>query len=185
MSKDCSLRNVSAEEYRLDRVRDAFINGLASHHIRQRLLESIELTVDQAFSKARSLFQAQEYSATYTSSMSGTNLVAASATRTEDNIENEADIDSSPVTSGEVLAVATFSGGRKCYYCGRKFHRRADCSAKEVSCHLCGKVGHFSRVCRSKSTKPNKKPSVGQTSALSSHNLAPGLQLMRWRALAV
>ena len=118
MSKGCSLRNVSAGEYRLDLVRDAFINGLASHHISQRLLESNELTVDQAFNKARSLFQAQEYSATCTSSMSGTNSVAASATLTEDNSENEADIDSSPVTSGEVLAVATFSGGRKCYYCG-------------------------------------------------------------------
>ena len=172
MSKDCSLRNVSAEEYRLNLVRDAFINGLASHHIR-RLLESNELTVNQAFNKARSLFQAQEYSATYTSSMSGTNSVAASATRTEDNSENEADIDSSPVTSGEVLAVATFSGGRKCYYCGRRYHRRADCLAKEVSCHSCGKIGHFSRVCRSKGTKPTKKPSVGQTSALSSHNSSP------------
>ena len=114
MSKDCSLRNVSAEEYRLDLVRDAFINGLASHHIRQRLLESNELTFDQAFNQARSLFQAQEYSATYTSSTSETNSVAASATRTEDNRENETDIESSPVTSGEVLAVATFSGGRKC-----------------------------------------------------------------------
>ena len=113
MSKDCSLKNVSAEEYRLNLVRDAVINGLASHHIRQRLLESNELTVNQAFKKARSLFQAQEYSAAYTSSMSGTNSVAASATSTEDQNENEADIDSSPATSGEVLAVATFSGGRK------------------------------------------------------------------------
>ena len=87
MSKDCSLRNVSAEEYRLDLVRDAFINGLTSHHIRQRLLESNELTVDQAFNKVRSLSQAQKYSATYALSMSETNSVAASATRTEDNSE--------------------------------------------------------------------------------------------------
>ena len=123
LSKDCSLRNISAEQYRLDLVRDAFINGVASYHIRQRLLESNELIVNQAFNKARSLFQAQEYSATYTSR---TNSVAASATRTEDNSENEADIDSSPVTSGEVLAVATFSGERKCYYCGRRYHCRAD-----------------------------------------------------------
>ena len=77
MSKDCSLRNVSAKEYRLEPARDAFINGLASHHIRQRLLESNELTVDQAFNKTRSLFQAQEHSTTYTLSMLGTNSVAA------------------------------------------------------------------------------------------------------------
>ena len=173
MSKDCLRRNVSAEEYRLDLVRDAFINGLASHHIRQRLLETNELTNDQAFNKARSLFRAQEYSATYTSSMSETNSVAASATLIEENRENEADIISSAVTSGELLAVAAISGRRKCYYCGRRYHRRADCPAKKVSCHSYGKAGHFSHVCRSKSTKPTKKSSVGQTSALSSHNLSP------------
>ena len=173
MSKDCNLRNVSAEEYCLDPVRNAFINGLASHHIRQRLLKSKELTVDQAFNKARSLFQAQEYSATYLSSMSGTNSVAASSTRTEDNSENEADINLSPVTSGEVLAVATFSGGRKCYYCGQRYHCRADCLVKEVSCNSSGNMGDFSCVCRFKGTKPTKKPSVGQTSALSSQNPSP------------
>ena len=102
----------------LDLVRDVFINGLESHHIRQRLIESSQLTVNQAFNKARSLFQAQEYSTTYTSSMSGTTSVAALVTRTEDNSENEANIDSGPATSGEVLAVASISQGRKCCFCG-------------------------------------------------------------------
>ena len=105
--------------------------------------------------------------------MSGTNSIAASATLTEDHSENEADIDLSPATSGKVLAVATFSRRRKCYYCGRRHHRRADCPAKEVSCHSCEKVGHFSRVCKSKGKKPLKKPSEGQGSALSSHNPSP------------
>ena len=74
------------------------------------------------------------------------------------------------VTNLVVLTVATISRGRKCYFCGRRYHRRADCPAKEVSCHLCEKVGHFSHVCRSKGTKPIKKTSIRQTSALSSHN---------------
>ena len=113
MSYDYSLWNVSAEEYHLDLVRVIFINALASHYIRQRLLESNELTVDQAFNKTRSLFQVQEYSAAYTSSVSGTNSVVESATREDDNSENEADIDLNPLASGKVLAVATILREKK------------------------------------------------------------------------
>ena len=65
LSKDCNLRNVTAEEYRQELVRDAFINGLSSHHIRQRLLENAELSVDQAYKSALSLQLAQEHSAAY------------------------------------------------------------------------------------------------------------------------
>ena len=52
LSKDCQLRDVTAEEYRNELVRDAFINGIQSHSIRQRLLENNELSVDQVFEKA-------------------------------------------------------------------------------------------------------------------------------------
>ena len=65
MSKHCGLRDVTAEKYRNELVRDAFINGIASHSIRQRLLENSELTVTQAFHNARSLRTAQERSAAY------------------------------------------------------------------------------------------------------------------------
>ena len=54
LSKDCNFRQVSAKEYCLDLVRDASINGLASHQIRQKLLESNELTVVQAYNRASS-----------------------------------------------------------------------------------------------------------------------------------
>ena len=46
-------------------MRDAFINGLLSHHIRQRLLENAELSVDEAYKPAMSLKLAQEHSAAY------------------------------------------------------------------------------------------------------------------------
>ena len=85
LSKDCNFRQVSAEEYRLDLVRNAFINGLASHQIRQRLLESNESTVDQAFNRARSLQQALEYSAAYASYETQNDLAATSAALEEGN----------------------------------------------------------------------------------------------------
>ena len=40
MSKHCGPRDVTAEEYRNELVGDAFISGIASHSIRQRLLEN-------------------------------------------------------------------------------------------------------------------------------------------------
>jgi len=40
LSKDCNFKAVSAEQNREDFVGDAFVNGLLSNSIRQRLLES-------------------------------------------------------------------------------------------------------------------------------------------------
>ena len=44
-----------------------------------------------------------------------------------------------------------------CYRCGGK-HLAPDCWHKETECHICGKRGHISRVCRSKGkTRGNSK----------------------------
>ncbi|XP_072141017.1 uncharacterized protein [Dermacentor andersoni] len=42
-----------------------------------------------------------------------------------------------------------------CYRCGSPHHIASDpgCPAKHVSCHACGKVGHFASVCRSRNRK--------------------------------
>ena len=55
LSKDCSFKDISAEKYWKDLVRDAFINGLTLHHIHQQLLENNKLSVNEAFNEARVL----------------------------------------------------------------------------------------------------------------------------------
>ena len=45
LGKDCSFRPVTAQVYREEMVRDAFINGIILSSIRQRLLENCELTL--------------------------------------------------------------------------------------------------------------------------------------------
>ena len=54
LSKDCNLTAVTAEQQRQFHIRDAFINGLHSKEIRQRLLKNITLTLAQSFEQARS-----------------------------------------------------------------------------------------------------------------------------------
>ena len=47
--------------------------------------------------------------------------------------------------------MSSASHSRSYYFCGRSFHQRNHCPAKEVTCYSCGKKGHYSKVCRSKS----------------------------------
>ena len=48
LGKDCNFRPVTAQVYREEMVRDAFINGITSSSIRQRLLENRELSLRDA-----------------------------------------------------------------------------------------------------------------------------------------
>ena len=77
LSKDCKFKAVSAEQYRDEMLRDAFINGLLSPEIRQRLLENDKLTMDSAFDKASSMDVAQRNASAYSSPVS--HMAAASA----------------------------------------------------------------------------------------------------------
>ena len=53
LAKPCNFTEVTADQNRNEHIRDAFINGIASATIRQRLLENNELTLDQALEMAR------------------------------------------------------------------------------------------------------------------------------------
>jgi len=58
LAKHCTFSDVTVAAYREELTRDAFINGLSSASIRQRLLEKAEITL-QAFELAESLDRAQ------------------------------------------------------------------------------------------------------------------------------
>ena len=38
---------------------------------------------------------------------------------------------------------------KKCYFCGRDYHKRELCPAKNVTCNNCTRKGHFKAVCKS------------------------------------
>ena len=73
LSKDCNFKNATAVQYRDESIRDAFITGLLSNSIRQRLLENKTLDLKTMFDQARSLESAMKSSEAYTESQASLN----------------------------------------------------------------------------------------------------------------
>ena len=65
LSKECDCKNVTGEQYRSELMRDAFIAGMLSVPIRQRLLENRELTFRQAYEQARAQEMAHKNAETF------------------------------------------------------------------------------------------------------------------------
>ena len=68
LAKDCNFTACTAEVHRDEAIRDAFISGLISPHIRQRLLEKSSLDLKTAFDDAITLDMAERQSHSYRSS---------------------------------------------------------------------------------------------------------------------
>lgn len=67
LSKDYNFRSVTGSKYREESIRDAFITGLRSSSIRQRLLENSTLDLKAIFDQARPLELAVRNSEFYSS----------------------------------------------------------------------------------------------------------------------
>ncbi len=136
IAKTCQFQAATADQYRQQYIRDAFINGLSSLNIRQRLLENDDLTLDQAKQKARALEQAQKQAESY--NVGDVHTVATIA-------GNEKE---STILAG--IKRATISDTREmCFFCGNLRHARSNCPARNSECRKCMKKGHWAKVCKS------------------------------------
>ena len=140
---DCNYAAVSAVQNREAAIRDAFIAGLSSGYIRQRLLEENALELRTVFDKAQSFEDARKNAESY--------VMPPSKVQDVDPI---AACNSSAISS----ALKT-----SCFFCGGPNHKRALCPARFRVCFNCGKQGHFAKLCRS----PKKKQSSRSTAAIS------------------
>ncbi|KAK3777055.1 hypothetical protein RRG08_008903 [Elysia crispata] len=150
LSKDCNFQAVSAEKNRQDAIRDAFISGLNSHQIRQRLLENCTLDLQRAYDLARSLEMAEKQSMTYvthTPCASTSHITAAASELT-------------PPTTAALPS-------SKCFFCGYSRHPRSRCPAQNATCKGCGKKGHFAKVCQSKPNSTKLEYSAAMNPQLS------------------
>ena len=120
LSKDCEFTAVTAEQYQAESIRDAFIGGLSSSDIRQRLLEERTLTLAQAFEKARSLDSAQKSSAHY---LSGAPYTAAIYGQKQTSDQNSPSCSYDPEDSyHQQESLAAFQPGEDWFYCGEELH---------------------------------------------------------------
>ena len=137
MSKDCNYREVSASQNRDEAIRDAFISGLLSSLIRQRLLENNTLTLEAAFDQARALESAKKRSDSYRI-FHALNLATTSVV-SEDTVGKCA-----LKTNEKSVMIAS---NKRCYFCGLKYHPRSGCHAQDATCNKCNKIGHYQKVC--------------------------------------
>ena len=165
LSKECNFKAVTATQHCEEYIRDAFISGLLSPLIRQRLLENKTLDLATMFDQARALDSAQRNSESYSSAPSPSSRVFSAS------LDINSDNDSGPLP---VVAAAN----SKCYFCGLQRHPRSRCPAREAVCHKCRKIGHFSKVCRSSgpiaSITPTDTPTNPVTLASVTSAATPG-----------
>ena len=161
LAKDCKFRDVTAAVYRDEAVRDAFIAGLLSNPIRQRLLENSTLDLDTMFTQARSLDVAQKSSETYVSPNPSAFPTAATTSSAATSLSPPSQVGIHEDECEGTLAATT---GAKCYFCGYSKHPRHKCPAKDATCRKCQKRGHFAKVC--KSNPPRGQPEGGTTASM-------------------
>ena len=111
LAKDCQFGAVSAEQYKQEKILEAFINGLEIPTIRQRLLENTKLpTLNEAFTQARSLELAQKTSEHYSNSNVSSSLNATHS-------PHESSL--TPDDTAEILAATSAgsaTGKQACYF---------------------------------------------------------------------
>ena len=167
LSEKCKFRDVSAEEYKQEVVRDAFVNGLASRHIQRRLLETTELSLEAAYTSALCLQMAQKrvhicYSdvmpkATVSFEDDASLMTArASSTVGDENIK-----DGIKQTNCETRC--------QCFFCQQTYQGSKYCSTINAVGFSSGKNEHFSSVRNSE----NRFKSTNQSAALSLTSLTP------------
>ena len=139
---------VSTKPHKEEAIRDAFISGILSNEIRQRLLEDHDLSLQNAFDKARSLEIAQKNAEAYCVGPSQLVIPSKTIAKMESKL---AECSSDEEHSAAII--------RKRKYCGNKKQPRKFCPAKDVICFNCPKRGHFSKVFRLK-VKTTERPDV-------------------------
>ena len=161
LRRDCNFKDRTAKQCGDEAVRDAFISGITSPTIRQRLLENNTLELQTAFDQALALELAQKNNEAYLSPSLPPSVAALDTQASEKSQSGPADV-ASPTETPTLAAsfknktytsTGASLGKKPCFFCGTvPYHKRSICPAREATCNRCGKVGHFAKVCKSQAS---------------------------------
>ena len=129
MAYKIPLKNLTADEYQEILISDAFVSGIHSSLIRQRILEMPDSSLDEISRVALSMEMA-----------------------IEDSQKLNPNDSTCSIKSNFNKSKSKYTG--RCPWCGKEKHERTSCPAKNSQCKTCLKKGHWTTVCLS-----NKSPS--------------------------
>lgn len=138
-------------------IRDRIVVGLANTRLSERLQMEENLTLQKAIDMAR---QSEEVKKQQSALRSDASSVMQMEGSSIDRLINKGQKYTYPKSSGGARSRQHTPGrdngmqqqqhGAQCYKCGGPSHPRAECPANDAKCRGCGKIGHYQRVCKSK-----------------------------------
>ena len=129
LARDCNFTAVDKITHENEAIREAFVAGLQSVDIRQRLLESTDHDLSSIHKLARSLEIAKAQARTYANPQPSYTVNAA-----YQDINSLSSSSSSQISMTDVSA-AIPTPKWSCYNCGgNDYHRKANCPAKKGFC---------------------------------------------------
>jgi len=149
LARNCTFESVTSAEYKAEALLSAFILGVASPEICKRILEKDMVVYTEALSIARSIDlahrNAQSISGAVDSTITTPSHPVTAALQSTCQVCHHSMEETSVMTTPEEVTAAM---RRKCFFCGYEYHSRNRCPAKDKKCDKCGKMGHFSQVCK-------------------------------------
>ncbi|XP_045452929.1 uncharacterized protein LOC123662084 [Melitaea cinxia] len=141
-------------------IKDIFIANMSSRltHVRQRLLQETDLTLEKAISIANNVIMAQQNAQTMENSQYSDNVLHLSQSYTKSQSKKQSTSNNRNKSNNKNLHNQNFASRRsqspvpktsnnnKCTHCGQCYHR-FKCPASGVRCKICHKIGHFAKYC--------------------------------------
>ncbi|CAG2198015.1 unnamed protein product [Mytilus edulis] len=138
-------------------VRDRIVCGISNSSLRERLLRTLDLTLDKTMQLGRAAELTNERIKTLENPTAASNTeVNAVRNKTKPNTKFKQK-QSTYVKHDK----QQYRNNNNCKYCGRKHeHSRSSCPAYGQTCRKCGKTNHFESVCQSGKIKTRKPHQV-------------------------
>ena len=141
-SLHCLAEHCGCGDLHNQMIRDRIVVGLQDISLSEKLQLDPDLTLEKAVTAARQKEAVKQQQSTVRSQSASTLAASVDAMQAEHQKQPH-----TKHTAGKTEP----SKGKVCGRCGKfPSHKVQQCPAKDVTCHKCGKRGHYQTVCRSR-----------------------------------